>query len=413
MESFVHLLENAGYLILGVVLYSYVGRRLPFGDPARRARRQLLTGACFGALAVLMMIQGIAVGGSVYVDARHIPVALIGLFEGWPAALLAALIPSTYRAWRGGPGAPAGILGLLVTALLAGLVHRWAGQGERVGPRHAFALGGLVFLNTAGSFALLGAKGLELLAQRWVPLLALSVLGIGLVARLFQDVVERERLLLEQARFRAIIDEASDAIQIVDAETDRVIEINQKACKLSGYARDGMIGRDIREVWPTEQFEGDFSRADGVACRKRDGSLLTVDATRRTVAYGGRRYQIIVFRDARDRLAREAAQQESAALRSVTELANAAAHEINNPLTALLGSLDLLSRRLAAESTEAGWVTRARAAGERIRDIVARMRKITRLERDEPVAGVPMLDLRKSGEAESPLPPKTEAPPDP
>jgi PAS domain S-box-containing protein len=216
------------------------------------------------------------------------------------------------------------------------------------------------------------------------------------------------RLLVEQARFRAIIDEASDAIQIVDAEIGRIIETNQKACELSGSTRNAMIGRAIREVWPTERFEGDFSRADGMAYRRRDGSLLIVDATRRTVTYGGRRYQIIVFWDALDRLARESAQQESAALRSVTELANAAAHEINNALTALLGSLDLLSRRLAAESNEAVWVRRAREAGERIRDIVTRMRQITRLERAEPVAGVAMLDLRKSGEAEPPPPHKPD-----
>lgn len=411
MESFVHLLENAGYLILGVLLYSYVGRWLPFGDPACRLRRQLLTGACFGTLTVLMMIQRIAVSGGLYVDARHVPVALIGLFEGWPAAVLAAVIAAAYRAWLGGTGAPAGILALLVVALLAGLVHRRVGQAERIGPRHAFALGGLVFLATAGSFALLGARGLELFIRQWFPLLALNVLGIGLTARLFNDVVERERLLAEQARFRVMIDEASDAIQIVDAETGRVVETNQKGCELSGYTKAETLGRNFREFWPEDCFEGGLPRTDCIAYRRRDGNLLAVDATLRVVGYGGRHYQIIIFRDARDRLAREAAQQESAALRSVTELANAAAHEINNPLATLLGSLDLLAHRFSAGSSEAGWVRRAKEAGERICDVVARMRQITRLERVRPAPGISMLDLKKSGEADPPPPSKPEAPP--
>lgn len=410
MESFVHLLENTGYLILGVLLYSYVGRWLPFGDPAFRLRRQFLTGLSFGGIAVLMMVQRIAVSGGVYVDARHVPVALIGLFEGWPAALMAAVIAAGYRVWQGGSGAPAGILAILVTAGLAGFVHRWAGGGERVGPRHAFALGGLVFLNTAGSFALLGHRGLELFSARWTFLLALSVIGIGLFARLLHDVAERDRLLVEQARFRAIIDEATDAIQIVDAETRRIVEANRQGYELSGYTRAEMIGRDIGEFWPADRFDVVF-RADGIDYRKRDGSVLTVDATWRVVTYGGQRYQIVIFRDARDRLAREAAQRESAALRSVTELASAAAHEINNPLATLLGSLDLLAHRFSASSSEAGWVRRAREAGERICDVVARMRRITRLERAEPAPGISMLDLKRSGKADPPPPSKPEAPP--
>lgn len=411
MEFFVHLLENTGYLILGVLLYSYVGRWLPFGDPACRLRRQLFTGVCFGALAVLMMVQRIAIGGGAYVDARHVPVALIGLFEGWPAAFPAAAIAAGYRAWRGGSGAPAGILALLVTALLAGLVHRWAGGAERAGPRHAFTLGGLVFLNTAWSFALLGWTGLELFSVRWGFLLAFSVLGIGLIAQLFHDVIERERLLVEQTRFRAIIDEATDGIQIVDAETGKIVETNRQGCELSGYTRAEMLGLDIGEFLPADRLAGAFSRADGVGYKRRDGSLLTADATSREVTHGGRRYRIVIFRDASDRLAGEAAQQDRAALRSVTELANATAHEIFNPLAAVMGSLDLLALKFSGESPEAGWVRLAKNASERIRDIVAHMRRITKLERAEPVAGISMLDLRKSGDADARARSKPEPPP--
>ncbi|MBI4610383.1 MAG: PAS domain S-box protein [Candidatus Rokubacteria bacterium] len=411
MQSFVHLLENIGYLILGVLLYSYVGRWLPFGDPAYRLGRQLLTGAAFGALAVLMMVQRIAVGGGAYVDARHVPVALIGLFEGWPAALVAAAIAVAYRISRGGSGALAGVLGLLAVAFLAALVHRRCGGAERVRPRHAFALGALVFLATSASFALLGSQGLELFARRWAPLLVVNVLGVGLIARLLHDTVERERLLVEHARFRAIVDEASDGIEIVNADTGQIVEANRKSCELSGCSREEMIRRHIREFWPSDRFEAGASRVDGISYHRRNGSIVTVDATRREVNYGGRRYQVIVFRDASDRLAREAAQQESAALRSVAELANAAAHEINNPLAAVVGGLDLLALRVTAGSTEAGWVGLAQRAAERIRDIVAHMRHITKLERAEPVAGISMLDLRKSGEPESPEPVKPEAPP--
>ena len=82
-------------------------------------------------------------------------------------------------------------------------------------------------------------------------------------------------------------------------------------------------------------------------------------------------------------------------LRSVASLAVAAAHEINNPLTVVSGELQLLAR-------EAGARWRARIASmlealERIREVVARMNQITRLEPAERQQHLPeMLDLGKS-----------------
>jgi len=162
------------------------------------------------------------------------------------------------------------------------------------------------------------------------------------------------------------------------------------------------LRRTLREAHPPR-----LGRAGGDA----EGQEVQAPEDGREVSYGGRGYEIIVFRDAGERLACEAAQEESAALRSVTELANAAAHEINNPLAAVFGSLDLLALRVAAGSTEAGWVGLAQRAAERIRDIVAHMRHITRLERAEPVAGITMLDLRKSGEPGPREPVKPDDPP--
>jgi len=95
----------------------------------------------------------------------------------------------------------------------------------------------------------------------------------------------------------------------------------------------------------------------------------------------------------------EAARRDAAQLRAVTLLARAAAHEINNPLTAVMGGLGLISRRLPSGSEEQGWIKTAREGSERIRDIVARMNRITQIEETvEEGALPPMLDIRKSSE---------------
>ena len=85
-------------------------------------------------------------------------------------------------------------------------------------------------------------------------------------------------------------------------------------------------------------------------------------------------------------------------MKAITELARATAHEINNPLTALIGNLELLRTHGLAESEKPKWVDVAVDMGFRIRDIVARLMRITRREVDRGIPEMPMLDIRRSSD---------------
>jgi len=396
-----------------VLFYSYTYQRF---EPraGNRRRRALLNGAVFGGLAVVLMTARIEIADGIYVDARTVPIALIALFEGWPTAVIAATMPAAYRAWLGGSGAWAGVLSLGAAAAAGGLAQTWARRDGGVGPRHALTLSVVVFLTTFVSFALLGARGLDLFGQVWFPLLAVFIVGIGFVARLFHDVVERTEAADAHARFRGIIDEASDAIRIVDPDTFKILDVNRRDCEISGYSREALIGRDVRHFWPdqpelqapreattAEAQTHSFARAFGTAYRRASGETIRVDATRRIVDHHGRHYEIVIYRESAEREAAEAARREATDLRAVALLASAAAHEINNPLTVVVGSLELLSRHLAPDHQERRWLERASAAAQRIRDIVARMARITRIERTDAGPGLPpMLDIQKSSDVE-------------
>ncbi len=285
------VIEALGILMFGLIFYSYAYRWLP-RLPRVAAGRGVLLGVAFGLITVALMIARIQIEPGVATDVRHSPVALIGLFEGTAAGLTAAVIGALYRAWMGGAGALAGIWALLAVGLASGLVRRHALRRGGVGLAHSLALAAITYVITAASFFSLGARGLRLFEDQWWGLLAGDLIGIGLAARLFMDVIERDR--------------------------------------------------------------------------------------------------------------REAAEREAAALRSVTMLANAAAHEINNPLTAVVGHLDLLSQRVAPGTREAEWLKRAKDASLRISEIVARMRHITRVEAMESPGHLPpTLDIEKSSETRS------------
>jgi signal transduction histidine kinase len=128
--------------------------------------------------------------------------------------------------------------------------------------------------------------------------------------------------------------------------------------------------------------------APGIALLRQVGPSFFV------VVVGGIALLGRLFHDVRER-------QRATELRAVALLAHAAAHEINNPLAVLVGTLELLGPRVPPGSPEAGLLARAEEATARIKDIVARMAHITRIEQmsDSPDARLPpVLDIRRSSE---------------
>jgi signal transduction histidine kinase len=96
-----------------------------------------------------------------------------------------------------------------------------------------------------------------------------------------------------------------------------------------------------------------------------------------------------------ERKQREAAREEAAALRSVSALAAAAAHEINNPLSVVLAQAGFLGRELGPPAR--GRLDAIQTAAERIAQVVTDMSRIVRLEQVPSSPSLPdMLDLRGS-----------------
>ncbi|HUM16584.1 MAG TPA: LytS/YhcK type 5TM receptor domain-containing protein [Candidatus Nitrosotalea sp.] len=148
-----HLLEAAGIGVSGVLFYSLAYGWFEPDDPRYRSIWAVVLGLVWGGVAVVLMISRIQTAEGVFVDGRVIPVAIIGLFEGWWAGLIAALAAAAYRVWLGGSGAAAGVVTVIAVAAAAGLAHRWAGGTARVRIHHAFVLAVATFFITFGGFA--------------------------------------------------------------------------------------------------------------------------------------------------------------------------------------------------------------------------------------------------------------------
>lgn len=207
-----------------------------------------------------------------------------------------------------------------------------------------------------------------------------------------------------------LVDVLPDAVRVIDADTFAIVEVNRADEELCGHLRAEIVGRDAREFWPAEpelrdRVEAHFAearvrgtaRAFALPFRARGGRIVPIDAHTRCVLGDDGQLLVVVAREATPRLALATIQQELAQLRAVRAVANGAAHEINNPLAVIFGSLDLLRGRVSEGTPEARWVERALAAAQRVHEIVSRLERVHAVERLRPHEGLaPALDLRRS-----------------
>ena len=253
-----HVIEAAGIVLLGLIAYSYALRWLVAAASADRRWHPAVYGCIGGVAAVALMDARIYVGDGDFIDARSVPIALIGLAEGGWAALVAALLAVGYRVWLGGSGAGAGVLGLFGVAAAAAVAHRWASRDGAVRIKHSLTLAGVTFVITLGSFAILGSPGLKRFAPVWPEFLVMLVVGIGGMARLFADVAGAQRT--EAAR-----EEAAQMRAVTLLARAAAHEINNPLMVV--YGGLGFIARVVRNGTKEAEWVG---RARENADRIRD-----------------------------------------------------------------------------------------------------------------------------------------------
>lgn len=259
------------------------------------------------------------------------------------------------------------------------------------------------------------------------PLLLAAVVLAGVLAvrlrRINTLIDERVRartieLTESEQRYRRLIEDSAEGIVIHRLGLIRFT--NAAALRLFGFTDPAqvagqrvldLIAPEHREVVATRvaaRLRGEPAPATvELEALRRDGSRFWVGATATVVEWEGGPATLASFIDISERQRREAAEREAESLRSVAKLANAAAHEINNPLTVVRGNLQLLAERLGDRPELARYFDRGERAVRQIAEMISHMTRITRLTALTSVdtGGVPTLDLRRSSE---PAPPDVD-----
>ncbi len=124
---------------------------------------------------------------------------------------------------------------------------------------------------------------------------------------------EEEKALKEsEARFKAIFNESTDGMLLVEVETKRFFMCNSKICQMLGYTEEEMMRLRVDDIHPEddlpsaiEQFErqakGEIKLAVGLPVKRKDGSIFYADVSSSEITLGGIKCLLESFRDITER----------------------------------------------------------------------------------------------------------------
>jgi PAS domain S-box-containing protein len=120
-----------------------------------------------------------------------------------------------------------------------------------------------------------------------------------------RDISKRKHAERSLNLFKALIDQSSDAFEVIDSETLRFVDVNERACMDLGYTRDELLSLhvydiDLRTAEMRDRIRDDLE-GKGAALieavhRRKDGSTFPVEVSIKEVMFD-RRYAITTARD--------------------------------------------------------------------------------------------------------------------
>ncbi|MDV2989876.1 MAG: PAS domain S-box protein [Dehalogenimonas sp.] len=203
-----------------------------------------------------------------------------------------------------------------------------------------------------------------------------------------------------EERHRTILMTALDGFWMTDLD-GRLLEVNDTYCRMSGYSMEELESMKVSDLEAHETIDETKKRIQHIReygdarfetqHRRKDGNIYDVEisAQYRPVDDG---YLVVFIRDITDQKLKEAENRRlrekselSGRLAAIGEMAAGIAHEINNPLTSVIGFAELLLLEENLPENAAAEVKVIYEGSQRVKDIVARLLTFARQSSPEKI----------------------------
>ena len=209
----------------------------------------------------------------------------------------------------------------------------------------------------------------------------------GTVA-VFHDVTtEHNREFLTAQFLKRLFDELPTAIAVTDPDTRETLSVNLAFLDLVGYAEEEVIGSTPPYPWWASNQELAHGPREETVYRHRDGSLIPIRMVRFVVpdASGAGVANVGLVTNLSEQRRYEQQLLQSGKLATIGELAAGVAHEINNPLFAILGLVEFMLKDAEVGTKGHERLVLIQRTGLEIKEIVRALLDFAREPSDERV----------------------------
>lgn len=241
---FLPLVNNITLLVSLSILYSIISQRWDYSN----VWHKVLAGLLFGLVAIVGMMNPLKLQPGVIFDGRSIILSIGGLFGGPIAAILSAIISSTYRIYLGGAGTLMGT-SVIVSSSMLGVIYHYLRKRHSniIRTGYLYIFGVIVHINMlALTSALPSSMSFEVLTTIALPVLIIYPIASLLMCMVFLQQESRhnviESLKESEEKYRLLVERSSSIILKLDIN-GRIVFINSFAQNLFGYSSNELLGK--------------------------------------------------------------------------------------------------------------------------------------------------------------------------
>ncbi|PKL40643.1 MAG: hypothetical protein CVV44_03305 [Spirochaetae bacterium HGW-Spirochaetae-1] len=209
------------------------------------------------------------------------------------------------------------------------------------------------------------------------------------------DVTEKKDSEAEMKRLATAVEQAAEDIILTDTEGN-IQYVNPAFEKTTGYSRDEALGKNPRILKSGRHEEGFYKNlwdtistgltwTGKIINKRKDGEFITQDANISPIRnqLGHIMGYVSVKRDISEQVQMEAQLLQAQKMEAIGTLVGGLAHDFNNILGGILGSIDMLNMLLRKETLSSGdkirkYIDTARDASFRATDMIKQLLTLSR-----------------------------------